>query len=326
MRIRLLLAASLMTPLIGQANDSSSFIGTGGIEYLKNPHISMLSEDLYISKQQIRVAYQLKNQSKQDIHETILFPLPILERFYDSDFADTAALVKSFKVQVNGQNLQPDIHVRAFMHPHTPQGAKTGKPVDVTESLKKCGFSDTELMAPWTEHPPNLQLYEKLSRCDNPKIRKLTAARNPQEDTSEISPWASQIIYSWRQTFKAGSITEVKHQYTPLVGSSVHFDARKNKENAFYTAYCIDDNFRRKMKAGGKNYPAHRALSYILTTGANWAGPIGRFTLTIERDPNELVSLCWDKSLKKVGANHFRAVKHHFTPTRDLDIIFAEGI
>ncbi|WP_234395936.1 DUF4424 family protein [Neisseria wadsworthii] len=282
MRIRLLLTVSLLTPLIAQANDSSGFIGTGGIEYLKNPYIKMLSEDLYISKQQIRVAYQFKNQSQQDIHETILFPLPILERFYDSDFADTAALVKSFKVEVNGQNLQPDIHVRAFMYPHTPQGAKTGKPVDVTESLKKCGFSDAELMAPWTEQHPNRQLYEKLSRCNNPKIRsKLTAARNPQEDISEASPWASQIIYSWRQTFKARSITEVKHQYTPMVGSSVHFDARKNKENAFYTAYCIDDHFRRKMKAGGKNYPAHRALSYILTTGANWAGPIGRFTLTI---------------------------------------------
>lgn len=55
-----------------------------------------------------------------------------------------------------------------------------------------------------------------------------------------------------------------------------------------------------------------------LTAGANRAEPIrSRFTLTIERDPNELVSLCWDKSLKKVGANQFRTVKHHFTPTRD---------
>ncbi|KPN72305.1 DUF4424 family protein [Neisseria sp. 83E34] len=322
MRIRLLLTASLLTPLIVQANDSSGFIGTGGIEYLENPYIKMLSEDLYISKQQIRVAYQFKNQSKQDIHETILFPLPILERFYNSDFANTAALVKSFKVQVNGKNLQPDIHVRAFMHAH----GQTGKPVDVTESLKKCGFSDSELMAPWTEQHNNIKLHKKLSRCNNPQIHKLKAALNQQEDTGHFSPWAAQIIYSWKQTFKASSITEVQHQYTPLVGSSIHFDARKNKENTFYTTYCIDDNFRRKMKTSGKNYPAHSALSYILTTGANWAGPIGTFTLTIERDPNELVSLCWDKSLKKVGPNHFRAVKHNFIPTRDLDIIFAEGI
>lgn len=41
-----------------QANDSTGYIGTGGVAYLKNKNISMHSEDLYISKDKIRVNYE----------------------------------------------------------------------------------------------------------------------------------------------------------------------------------------------------------------------------------------------------------------------------
>jgi len=40
------------------ANDSTGFVATGGVQYLKNPKISMQSEDLFISKNIIRVNYQ----------------------------------------------------------------------------------------------------------------------------------------------------------------------------------------------------------------------------------------------------------------------------
>ena len=58
------------------ANDSTGFVATGGVQYLKNPKISMQSEDLFISKNIIRVNYQFKNLTAQDITETVLFPLP----------------------------------------------------------------------------------------------------------------------------------------------------------------------------------------------------------------------------------------------------------
>ncbi len=52
------------------ANDSTGFVATGGVQYLKNPKISMQSEDLFVSKKQIRVDYQFKNLTDQDIQET----------------------------------------------------------------------------------------------------------------------------------------------------------------------------------------------------------------------------------------------------------------
>ena len=42
------------------ANDSMGTVSTSGIKYLKNPHIDMQSEDLYISEKQIRVHYKFK--------------------------------------------------------------------------------------------------------------------------------------------------------------------------------------------------------------------------------------------------------------------------
>jgi hypothetical protein len=49
---------ALLAITTAQANDSTGYIGTGGVEYLKNKNISMHSEDLYISKEKIRVNYE----------------------------------------------------------------------------------------------------------------------------------------------------------------------------------------------------------------------------------------------------------------------------
>ena len=87
-------------------------------------------------------------------------------------------------------------------------------------------------------------------------------------------------------------------------------------------AYCISDDLRRTLADPKRKMRFYTQLGYILTTGANWAKPIGKFTLTIERAPGQLVSLCWDKSLRKTGPNVFRAEKSDFLPKKDLDVIF----
>ena len=97
------------------ANDSTGWVSTGGIQYFKNPNIRMASEDLYISEEKIRVAYEFINDADHDLSETVLFPLPASNiQDYDSDFADIDALHQSFKVWVNGQAVQADKHLRAY--------------------------------------------------------------------------------------------------------------------------------------------------------------------------------------------------------------------
>ena len=296
------------------ANDSMGTVSTSGIKYLKNPHIDMQSEDLYISEKQICVHYKFKNTSSQDLTETVLFPLPIVPAFIDYDFADTKGLVDSFRIYADGKPVRPQAHVRAYFE------RSNGTLVDVTADLKKCGFSDQELMHPWTQNKDAEKLNKKIRTCSSPKIKSLL----PVSELNMMgwTYWSSQIIYSWKQTFKANAVTEIKHQYTPLVGGSFLPSLKAKDSKAFIDEYCMDENFLKNFKTVEEGSKVYHYLGYVLTTGANWAKPIGKFTLTIDREPNTVLSLCWDKSLRKVGPNRFQAVKENFLPKKDLDIIF----
>ncbi len=296
------------------ANDSTGTVSTSGIKYLKNPHIDMQSEDLYISENQIRVHYRFKNTSSQDIIETVLFPLPIVPAFIDYDFADTKGLVDSFRIYADGKPVRPQAHVRAYFE------RSNGSLVDVTADLKKCGLSDQELMHPWTQNKDAEKLNEKIRTCSSPKIKSLLPAS--ESNIVGWTSWSSQIIYSWKQTFKANAVTEIKHQYTPLVGGSFLPSLKAKDSKAFIDEYCMDENFLKNFKTVEEGSKLYHYLGYVLTTGANWAKPIGKFKLTIDREPNTVISLCWDKSLRKVGPNRFQAVKENFLPKKDLDIIF----
>ena len=293
------------------ANDSMGTVSTSGIKYLKNPHIDMQSEDLHISEKQIRVHYKFKNTTAQDITETVLFPLPIVPAVTVSDFADTKGLVDSFRIYVNGKPVRPQAHVRAYFE------RRNGSLVDVTADLKKCGLSDQELMHPWTKKQDGEKIDSKIGACRSAKVQSMLS-----KQTDELSYWSSQIIYSWKQTFKANSVIEIKHQYTPLVGGSFLPSLKAKDSKAFIDEYCMDENFLKNFKTVEEGSKLYHYLGYVLTTGANWAKPIGKFTLTIDREPNTVISLCWDKSLRKVGSNRFQAVKENFLPKKDLDIIF----
>ena len=293
------------------ANDSMGTVSTSGIKYLKNPHIDMQSEDLHISEKQIRVHYKFKNTTAQDITETVLFPLPIVPAVTVSDFADTKGLVDSFRIYVNGKPVRPQAHVRAYFE------RRNGSLVDVTADLKKCGLSDQELMHPWTQKQDGEKIDSKIRACRSAKVQSMLP-----KQPDELPDWSAQIVYSWKQTFKAGSVTEIKHQYTPLVGGSFLPSLKAKDSKAFIDEYCMDENFLKNFKTVEGGSKVYHYLGYVLTTGANWAKPIGKFTLTIDREPNTVISLCWDKSLRKVGPNRFQAVKENFLPKKDLDIIF----
>ena len=309
---RTIILPLLLAAATAHANDSTGFVETGGIQYLKNPHIEMQREDLYISQRQIRVAYSFKNNSAQDITETVLFPLPEVSAGYDDDFADTAGLINSFRIWADSKAVKPQIHVRAFFE------TKDGKKADMTAKLKQCGLTDDELMAPWTNKYDHEKVSAKINACLIPQAAKLKLKSD--DDISDF--WSAQIVYSWKQTFKAGKTTNIKHQYTPLLGGSFLYPPLFEKGDEMDKAYCISDDLRRTLADPKRKMHFYTQLGYILTTGANWAKPIGKFTLTIEREPGQLVSLCWDKSLRKISPTVFRAEKTDFLPRKDLDIIF----
>lgn len=298
------------------ANDSTGWVSTGGIQYFKNPNIRMASEDLYISEEKIRVAYEFINDADHDLSETVLFPLPASNiQDYDSDFADIDALHQSFKVWVNGQAVQADKHLRAYWQ------VSEKKKQDITNALTQtCGLTEQQILQPYLSLGD-----EGEKRVTQNCIQKLVDDRVIPPTKDEYAMWTTQMVYSWQQVFPAHATLKVTHEYQPLVGGSVAGISRDGEYgNEMQRTYCFDKTFWQKMSAKRDvHYPTYLALGYILTTGANWAKPIERFHLTIEKPKGSLMSLCWDDSLKKVSDARFEAYKTHFTPNRDIDIIFA---
>jgi hypothetical protein len=80
-------------------------------------------------------------------------------------------------------------------------------------------------------------------------------------------------------------------------------------------------------KAGkGRGPPPEFRISYVLMTGANWAGPIGDFRLTIDKgEPQALVSFCEAGKVAKTGPTTFEVRKRNYIPDRDIDILFVSN-
>jgi hypothetical protein len=77
-----------------------------------------------------------------------------------------------------------------------------------------------------------------------------------------------------------------------------------------------------QQKAKQSNgYVGEQRIDYILTTGANWAGPIADFTLTVDKGrPDNLISFC-ASGVKKLSPTQFQVHYTNFTPTADLAIL-----
>lgn len=330
MRKYVMLAAFCL-PLSIQANDSIGFVSTGGVQYIKNDKIAMQSEDLFISPNRIRVNYRYKNLTDQDITESILFPLPDVFNSRDSDFADTRGLLDSFKIWSNDQEIKPEIHLRTFIYTINERESDGGEseliPHDVTEILKACGLTEEEMQDPWTQKSEG-KADEKILACQDPRLAQFNLPK-VGEDTSSFV-WGTQIIYSWQQTFKANEITEVQHIYQPLVGGSLSMpDPREDYFEPFGKYYCVDPQLRKTFITHWGEYGLpYSALGYILTTGANWAKPIENFTLTVERNKNDILSFCWDTPSKinkiKDDGNvvQFQVKEKDFLPKQDIEILF----
>jgi hypothetical protein len=91
--------------------------------------------------------------------------------------------------------------------------------------------------------------------------------------------------------------------------------------------YCVKDDLLKAiddLAGAAPSNTAHlqeRRISYVLTTGANWAGPIRDFHLVIDKGkPNRLASLCAD-NVSKVSATTLEVRVKDFAPARDLKIL-----
>lgn len=305
----------------GLANDSSARLDIGGLQFVHQPDIRMVEEDLHLGLKEIRIRYLFENTSTRDIETLVAFPLPPVETGeggnYIIESRDPINFI-GFEVKQGGQVIPFQTQVRAEVNG-----------VDVTEILKRHGLPMTTIQPPGGD----TALYERLRKLPAEVREELarSGAVNFWADTSKSPPawdgnpqWEARIVFYWNQRFPAGQKVELFQRYRP-VPRSTFFSANDLKDAETRKNFCLDNGFaaavRTRMKSWGETI-SRRELTYILTTANNWADGIGRFSLTVEKPGAEaLVSTCF-KGLKPDGPGRFKAVIEKFRPEADIRLMF----
>jgi hypothetical protein len=313
--------AALATGFAGgaRANDTAAALGAGGLQFTHTRAIEMVSEDLFISMDQVRVRYVFHNRTARDVTTKVAFPLPDLK----SDMQESplnlpdagAANFIDFVTMVDGKPAPLTVEQKAIFKGH-----------DRTRDLVAAGAPLSPLAPDFSDR------IGKLDAAARGQLIKAGLVAPDQIDQGKgVEPyyrpmWDLRTIYYRDQTFPAGRSVLVEHSYRPVVGGTVMAlvsspDSWKREAARYRRRYCVDSAFE---AAGRKLSPEHsgeRWIDYILHTGANWAGPIGSFRLVVDKgDARNLVSFC-GAGVQKIAPTKFEMRASNFRPSDDLHIL-----
>jgi hypothetical protein len=311
------------------ANDSAAAIGLGGLELVQQEDVAMVSEDLYVSVPKIRVKYEFRNEGASPVKTLVAFPLPKVDlaEAYERDIGwptNDQNDPTGFKVTIDGVAIKPKLEAKATL---------SGK--DVTKELRAAGVP---LVYPFGD------FWNRVAKVKRADIDKLAKAGIVDVDkaSGEVRPnWTVESAYYWEQTFPPAKIVNVEHEYAPVTGGGFWSnDVMKTQKDVtkdeYFGAFCVDqqtfDAVEKKVAAEKIRNPANNGMlsyidiRYILKTGRNWKGPIGKFKLTVDKGAAaNLVSFCAD-GVKKTGPATFVVEKTNWEPDRDLSVLILQSM
>jgi hypothetical protein len=148
--------------------------------------------------------------------------------------------------------------------------------------------------------------------------------------------WIVKMSAVRQQTFPPNKPVAVEHDYKTSLGTSFDTVLRKGlRQSKAMTAevdryrkqYCVTDGFLAELDKIGGSAEANTTklrewrISYVLKTGANWAGPIKSFRLIVDKGKaSRLASFC-APNVKVLSPTQSEATAADFTPDKDLKIL-----
>ena len=305
------------------ANDSTAVTAAGGIVLTRTDDIDMVLEDLFVSVAQIRVHYIFRNRSAADIRTTVAFPMP--DRDLSQLIEGDVGYPSEFHTRVDGRPVTATLERHVVRNGHDYTAMLEGLQVPLAPDA-----NGTEVIIAALNRLPAARRAE-LARLGLVQNEEYDEGRGPQVEARPL--WTVRDTWHWEQVFPAGRDLVVDHDYVPGAGSSAgtplaYPDQRgTDYGRADIRRYCVDSQFiaaldRMRRAAGGDDaeLPDYR-VSYILTTGANWRSPIGRFRLVVDKgDLRNVVSFCAD-SVHRISPTQFEVRRENWRPDRDLDVL-----
>ncbi|MFZ1479178.1 MAG: DUF4424 family protein [Paracoccaceae bacterium] len=335
-------ASGLAAPLPALANDGFGGLSATGLSFGQTEAVVMQEEDLYIGIDRIAVDYVFRNTTAQDVTGEVIFPLPPVAVWSQWDGMmnlpeDVAREdLVDFRVTVAGQPVAVQIDRIAVIEPpwdeNRPMAAQYDTPGrEVTADLARFGLPltlDVEVVR---------AALLALSPARRAEVQALGLAEYYGTEGSVTEPlevwsqWSLVWRYHWTQTFPAGADLRISHTYENLPPGGVFYWSEPPEDYQAQLAdqYCIDGGTSRAIAKALKNpqgdefgnYGTAYNLSYVLRTANSWAGPIGKFRLTLDKgDPGNVISLCAE-GVKKTGPTTFVVEKTNYTPLRDLEVL-----
>jgi hypothetical protein len=297
------------------ANDSMAMFGAGGLQFQQTNELRMTSEELYLSPLEVRVSYIFQNLTDHDVSGIVAFPLPEIsvsqmsetphefhQSYLDGDIFD-------FQVEVGGRLIKPEADIHAFVK------SADGIEKDVIGLLRKYRL-------------PVVDPESAYGALDADAIKALVVAGVLMDDDVHHPLWSVRTIFHWVQIFPAGKTILIKHRYKPVFGSQhIGNEISLSDPRDYLAPWCPDKAFAAAVKALPADENAMllaTTLEYVLKTGANWAGPIGRFHLEIDKVGADLLTLCPIPGLKlQRRGQSFFAEASQYMPTSNIKILFA---
>jgi len=327
------------------ANDGFGGLTATGLTFDQTDAVAMVEENLFIGIDRISVDYVFRNTTDQDVTGEVIFPLPPVyvwaswESSMNLPEDGTKLDIVDFTATVDGKPVSVTIDKIAVVEdsfdevrPLSDQYDSPGR--DVTAELQRFGLPltldvetiRTMLLAASPEYQAAMQAAGIAEFYEGD-----AAAQFPPD---AYGMWAIVTRYHWTQTFPAGAEVRISHSYTNRPPGGLFYWTHPPQDYQSYLTdqYCIDDGTSRaigKMLEGppgdefGNGGIAYN-ISYVLRTANSWAGPIGRFTLTLDKgSPANIISLCAE-GVKKTGPTTFVIEKTDYTPTGDLEILIVQ--
>lgn len=339
----LLMVLGPTAPLL--ANDGFGGLSATGLTFDKTDAVEMVQEDLFIGIDKVAVDYVFRNTTDQDVTGEVIFPLPpvyvwsswessmnLPEDLTNLDIVDFTATVDGQPVQVTIDKIavieDPWEENRALSLQYDSPGR------DVTAELERFGIPLTLDVASIRE------MLMALSDEDKAAIKAAGLADYWEGDPEmDIPPeaygmWAVVTRYHWTQTFPAGAEVKISHSYTNRPPGGLFYWSNPPEEYQTYLVdqYCIDEGTSAAIVKALKSptneefgdYGISYNIAYVLRTANSWSGPIGKFTLTLDKgDPKNVISLCAE-GVTKTGPTTFVIEKENYTPTKDLEILIVK--
>lgn len=296
------------------ANGAVASFAAGGVEFKQSADISIAREDLYLSPGEVRVDYVFVSEAAHEQSVTIGFPLPRVPATPD-DPASVQLVEGSggdlrnylgFGVAVNGRPLIPVLHEFAWLDDR-----------NVTAEVRAAGLPLLVDGKHW----------EALQALGPEGGEALVASGLIWSGPGDLTPACDyQAVFEWQQTFPPGE-TRVSIHYRPLLGWRADYGKSFYLEGEHAQTACVDDRLRDEIEASG-GYSEVAELDYITTTAKNWAGPIGRFNLTVgTTTPPEwaasrmLIAVCPPEAVTDAQGNrHWSAAD--YVPEKDIRVFF----